>query len=942
MDKEGCMNKLVKIGIVGFAVFSVLLVAGIFVLKAKFPPEKIKSIAKEEISKALNRETSIGDVSISLWPLGLKVSELKIANASGKGFSETPLFNLPMMVVDIDLLQLMMFRVAIQEISLIDMTLNYEVQKDGRTNLDGLGGDKPVEVADTTTVAAEPFDISKITPLPGTFLLEKFSIKNARVLVSDKLNGRFLEIGAIDQSVSLDVDAYLTNIITSGELSINELVLKDESSGVKTGKIHLGFTHDLVLNLKDQKLKMNKLTFGFQDILITLKGEVSDFLKEVPSLDIQLESNKMMLADLLKEIPVAVAPEVAKMKAQGAASFAVSVKGKVDPKVLPQVNGNLLLESLAFAHTDVPAGINEMNGKISFTDKTLKVEPFGFKLDQHPITVLVDIDGLPTAPNVNQLMVDARIDLGQVFALASKIVAIPEGTDLKGIIDSKLNVSGLVDPAHPEKLSVNGNTLITGVVLKTPQVPDPIEVQGKLDFSNTSVNQNLAVKIGPSDVQVLVAAQDFLAFLAPEMAPGKKMNVSVNVLSQNLELDRLMPPPGPEAEVEEGSPADQLPELPDVIANVTVTLKKTLFRHLTLSDFNLLVGLRDKVATVDLNARLYEGSIQQKITADIKDTKKGLISMMMELKNVEANDFISNGNNNIVGKDPLSTKLRDLDNTLYGKMNMKMDLKTQGTPLTFVKNANGLINLSLTNGKLAGTTIAKSFNSALASNEYLQKVLKADLTDIEFKAMEASLEAKNGQLIIKKMDLKNTPIGLLELGGAVGFDASLGLTLKNTLTKSISEQLDKGNKLVQGAASKALGGTALAGAGANLSLFPKDKDGNAIFYWLIGGTLASPSVKPDSKKMVQEAGASQALDNLKDAAMNEVNKKVDELKDQGKKLADDAKKQAMEKADALKNKADAKLQETKKQADKAKDKAKDKGKEKAKEGAGKALKNIGF
>lgn len=921
------MKKLLKIVAVVALVVVAALVVAFFAIKAAFPPEKIRGMVAEQLTKTLGREASVGGAELSIWPLGVKVRDVRVANNTGAGFSADPLLNLPLVQVEIDLAKLLTFQVAIDEIALVDLSLNYEVMPDGRTSIDGLGGE-----ADTTKKDTSKLDLSKIE-LPGTLNLKEFRIENAKVVFNDRGANRKIVLGDIDETVALDLDRTLENIQTTGELVINEIAVEDSASGVRKGNVRISLTHDLGVNLRAQHIEIRKVAVGVQSILVTMQGSADRFMEDIRLVDLKIASNEMQLAELLKEVPAGINPEIAKVKASGSAHFEVAVKGAIVAGKLPAVDGKISLNNLAVSHSDLPAGISALNGQIAFSENALLVKPFAFQLAAQPVNVVVEAEQLLAAkPLLKQLVVNANLDLGALFALASKLAPIPAGTDVKGTLLANLQANGVLDPAHPEGLNVQGGAELKNIVAKTAEIPDAVSLNGAVAFSNTSITTIQAVKVGPSDVTVNVDVRDYLAYVMPRLAAGKKLTANVNVSSTNLEIDRLLPPSDAnKPEEAESLPMEQWPELPDVNVNLNVNLARTVFRHLTLSDFKMAMGMANQKVNLDINGRLYEGSFGSKVAVDLTDRKSAGVKLGFNVSKVEANDFISNGNDNIEGKSMLAQQLRGLDNTVYGKLSMNMDVNTKGLPQTFLDNLNGPISVQVTQGKLMGSKVASSITGTvsdfeIAGRKVLKDVVKFDLNNLTFKDLKADFEAKNGQLLVKNWNMDAGGLGALALNGAVGFDGALNLGVQNTFTAEMSKKLDGlvggAQKAIAGAAGKALGGlgSSVASGIASVSLYPKDKSGNALFFLGLGGSLTSPKAQIDKPRMASALSSSNsaAASPATDLKAN-VTAKLDDAKAKAQAALDAKKAELQAQADAkkaeLQAQADAKKAELKAQAD---------------------------
>jgi len=886
--------------------FIVAFVAAFFVVKSKFPPEKIQALVEEQASDILKREVKVGGADIKIWPLGVQIKDLKVANNPGNGFSKEPLLDLPLVVVKIDLAKLLMFQVAIDEISLGNMSLLYEVMPDGRTSIDGLGGEP-----DTTAVAKKDtskLDLSKIE-LPGSLALNLFKIKDAKVVFNDRSQKRKIILGSINLKTNLSLDKTLENIKTSTDLTLKEISLEDAGLGVRKGGISIFLNTNIDANLRAQHVNIQNFAAGMQAANIKLSGTADRFLEDIKVVDLKIESNQINLAELIKEIPAGINPEIPKVSASGTVFLNAAVKGAIVPNKIPPVSGNLVLSNIAVSHSDLPSGVSAMTGNIAFTENSVSIKPFTFQLAGQPTSVLLEASNLLSPqPSLNNLSVNAKLDLGVLFALANKFVTIQELSALTGKIEATLGAKGIIDPNNPQKLNVDGNVNLQNIFAKTPLIPDVVTLNGAVKFSNTEISVEPAMQIGKSDVKLKAVVKDYLAMVMPRLAAGKKTNVNVNVSSSNLELDRLLPPTDATKPQEEEAPMEIYPELPDVVANVNVNLANTVFRHLTLSDFNLGVNFANNKANVTSKGRLYTGGFNTNVAVDLSNRKSANVKLALNVDKVEANDFISNGRKNISGKSEIAKQIQNLDNTVFGKFSMKMDVSTKGLPQNFVDNLTGPISVQITNGSLRGSKILGNVGEGLSKFEIAgKKVLNPPVNgkgDMSFDDVKAELEAKDGQLLVKDFDINVKSLGLLAFTGAVGFNGDLKLNLQNTLSQSISSTLNNLTKA------------------SPISLYQKDSKGNAVLFFNIGGTFAEPKVTLDANKNANPIGelkdmAKAKLNEAKDKAAAKLNEEKAKLEAKKKELEDKAKAEAEAKKKELEDKAKAEAEAQKAKATKA-------------------------
>ncbi len=894
--------KLFKRLVLAFILLTVVLGAtAYFTIKAVFPPEKIKSIIHDQATKALNRDINIADVSVHLFPhLKLAVMDIRIANA--KGFSAEPLFKVSEISLSIDFLSLLRFSPTINEIKIFEPEILYEVNAEGHNNLEGIGSQDTTKNLESKS--------NKPLELPTGLALKAFTIANGKVHYRDVKSGQDLVLGDIDQNISLQLDPKLENILSKGKLIINEVSISDKKSSLQKGAIRLEFDHDIQLNLPAEKLTLNGLEFGFQDISIKLKGGIEKFITKPMALDLHLQSSEISLASVLKEVPSTLSPDIAKLSAQGKMLLDVLIKGNLDSNVLPEVLAKLNVKEGAFHHKDLPAGIEHLNLDFQATTDRVDLKSLEFNVDQHSVTMNAAISEIRKVPHLEAFQLNSQVDFGKLGPILNKLGLLKDFSKLTGELQSDLQASGWLDPQDPTKLQAQGLITLKKIHVESPLLPAPLNLDGDVHLSNSKIEEALNVQLGQSDFKLTSTVENFLALIMPNLAAGKTASVKALIQSSFINLDELLPKTTKKEEEEKTKPLTAFPVLPKINAVVDIKLAKTQFMDLAVTEFISNTTVVAGVVNNSLKGNLYSGNFNTKTRIDLNDSTNAKVDLKMLVNHVEANDFLSRLNKKIPATNALTKSLATSDSTFYGKLNLDMDVKTHGLPQTFANNLTGTINVLLNDGKIRETAMIKGLSSALG------KVNKSlAFNDLTFSKFTLNLIAENGKLLVKDCQISESIIGALNGQGFVGFDNTLNLNLENHLPPALSARVLGASGAVTSAAAKLTHIDALE----NVSLIPKDKSGRALLYFVIGGLVSKPTFALDSKRMAGEANS-----GVKQQLADELKKKTDELKAQST-----AKAKAVVDAEKEKLKAEGELQKQK-----ATEAAKSKGK--------KALKSLGF
>ena len=335
----------------------------------------------------------------------------------------------------------------------------------------------------------------------------------------------------------------------------------------------------------------------------------------------------------------------------------------------------------------------------------------------------------------------------------------------------------------------------------------------------------------------------------------------------------------------------------------------------------------------DLKANLYSGTLNHTLKANLKSPKNGLINMNFNINGADANELISNANNNFVGTSNLEKTFRNLDNTIYGQADVLMKLKTSGVPRTLMENLNGRIDFLTRNGKITGGSFVDGYNQAAQAIPGVK-----EMKEVTFNKFESVIEVVNGDLQVKHMDIKESPVGFLGLTGTIKLDGNVDLTLENHLPKWISSPILK----QQSAGSSALSSlTGKVGFQVDPGMgFQTNNKGEVLAYFGIKGSLNDPSFTIAKKTFGKSPSA--AASNLVAEQKAKLNKELQKQKAAAKAKLDAEKAKTKARIKAEKEKALKKKRELEAKAKAKAEKEKKKAKDKAKQGIKDGLKKFGF
>ncbi|MFA6003748.1 MAG: AsmA family protein, partial [Elusimicrobiota bacterium] len=344
MEKKTLLRKLLKIAAVLAALGLIAAGIGTWALKRYLPPEKLRELVLTQASKALQREISVGDISIGLVQ-GMVIERLAISERpdfkAGR-FAEAESFSLRLR-----LLPLLHKKIEVDKVSADGLVLNISRRTDGTFNFSDLAG---------STAAAKGASAEAGASL--ALSVSKAALRNAQITYKDPGQGQDIKISGLNAKLahfslegpfSADIE-----LQAAGKIGPRPLA----ASLAFSGKLDLGGGK---LELMSAQVKGLKVTESGREV--RLSGKISN--GKAPKLDIEASvflSGKEILSAALEGALTSTGPKPAgdiqmKLRTPGFDPGAVRLaeliaaglpKGVVVPET--RVEGRLLLagEELKF------------------------------------------------------------------------------------------------------------------------------------------------------------------------------------------------------------------------------------------------------------------------------------------------------------------------------------------------------------------------------------------------------------------------------------------------------------------------------------------------------------------------------------------------------------------------------------------------------------------
>ncbi|MEE4178106.1 MAG: AsmA-like C-terminal region-containing protein [Bacteroides sp.] len=858
------VKKTLKIAGIIIAFILLLLLILPFAFKGRIV-EKVRT----EINKNLNATVELGDISLSLirnFPnASLGMNDLKIIGA--EPFAKDTLVAIERTRLTIDLFSLFGDGgFEVKRISLTRPDLLLKVLEDGTANWDIMKETEEEEIIDE-----EAFVLH----------LKSVKIAEGKVAYLDDEGEIYVDVddlnGVLKGDLSLDVTDISTRNATIGSFSLRygQLPILSNIAGKVSAKMEANLV-DYVYTFSDNEFLLNELPVSF-DGMISLPGDdiVMDFTFSALQSDFK---------NFLSIIPAVYTEDFSALKTSGSMELEGFVKGTYNDDETPGFGLKLGIQDGMFQYPDLPASVSNVQLRLNVDnpgkdlDLTVVDLPvLKMNLGGNPLDAKLTLKTPASDPDIDALLI-GRIDLGEL----GRYYPLPEGTTLRGILDSDLQARGklsAIENKQYQDFFAEGHFKVNELVYASPDLPQTVEVsRAELQLSPQFVSlPAFSLKMGESDLNATGRIDNLLGYLLDDQL----LKGSFETRSDFFNLNQLM----------EGLPEDETEDTTElsvikVPANIDFTLRsrfeRLAFGKLDITDAAGMIRLADEKAILEgLSMDLLGGSLSlngsYSTAGDLPEVDFGLDISQFDIQQA-FNAFNTFQILAPVGEYALGN--------ISGKLNLSSMLDNSLKPLLESLTGSGSMSspsLSLEGSpamtKLADLTRVDAFNQ------------------ISIRDLMLSFEFQDGRVDVSPFNLEFGQ-SKATVSGSNFFDQTISYVMNIEMPR---EQFG-------GAANQVLDNLVNQAAGKGLNIIPGQTVNLDV---IIGGTFTNPEVSFGLSGLMDDL-TGQVRDQLEQRVLDEVQVVREQAEDRVQEEVDDARQKVQAELDA---RADQIMQQAQRQAD---------------------------
>jgi len=757
------MKKLLPVVLIVIGIIMVLVLGAYIAIRAYLTPARMHNLAQKIASESIKYPVQIGRVSLSVgWKIGVAIDDVTLSNPPG--FPVEPMVKIEKVRLNLELLPLLRHQIVISSIDLNRLEANITRNRAHQFNTFLL---LPKEAAGKN----------------GDWALSLAAIKfnKCRIKYVDEPQKPAILISDLNQVL----DFKGTKIAAAGELSI--FVPKNKNLPDMKIRVKNNVEYDTL----KKNISLRKLAVIYEPLTLNATGSILN----MDQIDISADLNVEELARVAVLIPEKSRPQ----KLGGSLKTTIAVGGTVKN---PRLRGKAELKNVSVTLSGAAKPVENIQGVVDFDLNSIP----GIKLQGQMAGTKFNLTGAVT--NLKSPILDLAVRIAGDLKDLEGISAATQGVTMSGPLSLSAAVKGPAsNPSYSGDLSITGGQL-DGIGFAKPMT----------NFRIKAGVQNNAIRIWECGGNI--GKSDFN--LSGNVANFKKPVVQIVSSSNTIDLDEMLPKPGPG---KKAAPGKAVP--------VTLQGKVKVAK---------LNGLDMEFRNVNTNINYENGIVDLKnCTADAFDGRV-VLDFYYNANKPEPYRLISRMEN-------LSTqkvfkrflKFEAIEGRLNGVSNFQGNGFSQAN---LIANLSASGSLKLTNG---------AFNNFKFITMLLSWMGFQNQNQLPINDLVCNFKITNGKTEVNDWALASS-FGNFLFNGSIGLTGAVNMNVTTTLTKEQSDKLKKYH--------------------ADWLLY-YDANGRAIVDAVITGKLTDPKFGLDKKRIEER---------LKGRIKDEFDKKKKELEDKLKDL----------------------------------------------------------
>src|SRR5262249_55786685 len=406
-------------------ILAVLLLAAALVVPRVVDVNRYHSQIQTQLERRLDRQVSLGEMGLSLFPPSVSVRNAVIADGPGFGV-EQPFATVEQLYVSLEFWPLLNRQVEIKSLQLERPRIELIRNKEGKWNFASLGEQQP-PAAPVPSQGQEPGQPTGTMPSTSQFTLASLVVHDGQLAVTDQQKG---EPRAVYDHIDLNLNDFAPAKLFFIRASV-QLPGRGKQLVLVRGKAGPIQQSDLAGTPFDGQLRLEQVAVA----------SARQFLK----------------SQALSEVDGLLSGQ----------AYVKNASGKIAS------NGMLRLEDAHVRNLEVgyPIALDyDVAGDLG--NNMIQVHKGNIKLGSTPVTITGTINGQPTPAQFDLHVTAANASISEAARLASAFgVAFDSGTRVAGQVNANLQARGIAN-----QLSLDGQVSGRNLEISSKQIAQPVKV----------------------------------------------------------------------------------------------------------------------------------------------------------------------------------------------------------------------------------------------------------------------------------------------------------------------------------------------------------------------------------------------------------------------------------------------------------------------------------
>jgi uncharacterized protein involved in outer membrane biogenesis len=843
--------KAFKVIAIAAVIIVVVLIALLIILPVLFK-DRIAERVKVEINKTVEAQVDWGTFGLTLFRnfpnLTFSLNDLTVIGIEDfEGDTLTSVGNFRL-VLDLGSVIRGVRKgdqIVIRSIEINNPSVYAKVLKDGKANWDIMIAEDE-EAAPEEDLEVPAFNVG----------LQRFEIRNARIVFDDLSSGLYASISGLNHSLRGDFTQDLFTLYT--QTHADELTVR--FAGIPyLNRVRLDIKADLEADMsqkrftfKENEIAMNELLLGFDGYTVMRDDSID--------VDITFTAARAQFRDILSFVPAIYMHDFQQLQTSGSVAVNGHIKGIYSENNLPSFAITVDVKDGMFRYPDLPLPADNIFVDLSIEnpggipDNTVvNMNRFQIRLGTEPFEARMVLRTPVSDPDID-FALKGKIDLAEVNR-TMKLEGIEE---LTGIItaDAAMRTRmSYIENEQYDRIAARGNVDIRDITVRNAELPHAIEInEVLLVFSPQHAEmKSFRGQIGSSDMQMTGFIDNLLGFaLRDEELRGR-----ATFTSTFFNLD-------------EWQSSDEELEIIPVPANLDFTMDARIARmtydNMEMTNARGNLHLKDQRITLrNFAMNTLGGEIVMTGYYETTDVTKPTFDFDLSMKNINIpNAFATFNTVQVLA--PVAEYAMGSFST-----NLKLTGELGKDMMPLYDGLNGRGTLQTSSLAIEGFPAMDKLADALK----MQQLRNPSLDDFR-----SSIDIRDGRLHVSPFDVRLGRSNM-NVSGSNGIDRSINYTLALEIPRA--DLGTDANRVINDLI------TQVGRTGVNLQAADAVKV-NAI----LGGTITNPSIRLDFGGIVASA-----RDQVEQAIREEVERRVEEVEERVDEAKEEARRRAQEEADRL-------------------------------------------